>query len=75
MASAADNLLDVVSGLERQPLRNMVLLKQIEAFREHVSVVQVSDGPDTAIERPPSPDAPAARSCAGSRQCRVQACQ
>jgi ribosomal protein S18 acetylase RimI-like enzyme len=48
MASTADNLLEVVSGLERQPLRNIVLLKHIEAFREHVSVVQASDGPDTA---------------------------
>ena len=48
MASTADNLLDVVSGLERQPLRNIVLLKHIEAFREHVSAVQVSDGPDMA---------------------------
>jgi predicted GNAT family acetyltransferase len=38
----------VVNGLERQPLRNIVLLKHIEAFREHVSAVQVSDGPDTA---------------------------
>ncbi len=36
MASTADNLLDVVSGLGRQPLRNIVLLKHIEAFREHV---------------------------------------
>ena len=34
--------------LERQPLRNIVLLKHIEAFREHVSVAQVSDGSDTA---------------------------
>jgi ribosomal protein S18 acetylase RimI-like enzyme len=48
MAKTADNLLEVVNGLERQPLRNIVLLKHIEAFREHVSVVQVSDGPDTA---------------------------
>ena len=48
MASEADNLLEVVSRLERQPLRNIVLLKHIEAFREHVSVAQVCDGPDTA---------------------------
>ena len=48
MASTADNLLEVVSGLERQPLRNIVLLKHVEAFREHVSVVQVSDGSDMA---------------------------
>ena len=46
--ATADNLLEVVSGLERQPLRNIVLLKHIEAFREHVSVVHVSDGPDMA---------------------------
>jgi ribosomal protein S18 acetylase RimI-like enzyme len=48
MASTADNLLEVVNDLERQPLRNIVLLKHIEAFPEHVSVVQVSDGSDTA---------------------------
>ena len=48
MASKAGNLLDVVDRLERQPLRNIVLLKHIEAFREHVSVAQVCDGPDTA---------------------------
>ena len=36
MASTADNLLEVVNGLERQPLRNIVLLKHIEAFPEHV---------------------------------------
>jgi len=48
MASNADNLLEVVGRLERQPLRNIVLLKHIEAFREHVSVAQVCDGPDTA---------------------------
>jgi hypothetical protein len=45
MASTADNLLDVVSGLGRQPLRNIVLLKHIEAFREHVSAVQVPTDP------------------------------
>ena len=48
MASNADNLLEVVGRLEREPLRNIVLLKHIEAFREHVSVAQVCDGPDTA---------------------------
>ena len=48
MTSKADNLREVVSRLERQPLRNIVLLKHIEAFREHVSVAQVCDGPDTA---------------------------
>jgi RimJ/RimL family protein N-acetyltransferase len=48
MAGKADKLSEVVSRLERQPLRNIVLLKHIEAFREHVSVAQVCDGPDTA---------------------------
>jgi ribosomal protein S18 acetylase RimI-like enzyme len=48
MASETDNLLEVVSRLERQPLRNIVLLKHIAAFGEHVSVAQVCDGPDTA---------------------------
>ena len=41
MTSAGDNLYEVVSRLERQPLRNIVLLKHIEAFREHVSVAQL----------------------------------
>ena len=48
MAREADNLIEAVGRLERQPLRNIVLLKHIEAFRDHVSVTQVSDGPDTA---------------------------
>lgn len=48
MASTADNLLEAVRRLERQPLRNIVLLKHIEAFPRHVSVTQVCDGPDTA---------------------------
>jgi len=48
MASTADNLREVVNGLARQPLRNIVLLKHIEAFPEHVSVAQVSEGPKTA---------------------------
>jgi ribosomal protein S18 acetylase RimI-like enzyme len=48
MAGTTDNLLEVTSGLQREPLRNIVLLKHIEAFREHVSVVQVSDGSDMA---------------------------
>ena len=43
-----DNLTDIVRRLEHQPLRNIVLLKHIEAFREHVSVVQVSDESDSA---------------------------
>ena len=48
MAGEADNLVEVVDRLERQPLRNIVLLKHIDAFREHVSVAQVCDGPKTA---------------------------
>jgi len=48
MVSKAASLLEVVGRLERQPLRNVVLLKHIEAFREHVSVAQVRDGPDAA---------------------------
>jgi predicted GNAT family acetyltransferase len=48
MASEAENLIEVVDRLERQPLRNIVLLKHIEAFRQHVSITQVCDGPDTA---------------------------
>ena len=48
MAGETDNLVEVVRRLERQPMRNIVLLKHIEAFREHVSVAQVSDGSDTA---------------------------
>jgi len=48
MESEADNLLEAVSRLERQPLRNIVLLKHIEAFRQHVSIAQVCDGSDMA---------------------------
>jgi ribosomal protein S18 acetylase RimI-like enzyme len=48
MATETDNLVEVVRRLEHQPLRNIVLLKHIEAFPEHVSVAQVSDGSDTA---------------------------
>ena len=48
MATETDNLIEVVRRLERQPLRNIVLLKHIEAFPGHVSVAQVSDGADTA---------------------------
>jgi ribosomal protein S18 acetylase RimI-like enzyme len=48
MPNVAGNLLEAVSRLERQPLRNIVLLKHIEAFRGHVSVTQIADGPDTA---------------------------
>jgi hypothetical protein len=48
MAKEADNLVEVIGWLERQPLRNIVLLKHIEAFREHVLVTQVCDGSNTA---------------------------
>ena len=48
MAREADNLIKAVGRLDCQPLRNIVLLKHIEAFRDHVSVTQVSNGPDTA---------------------------
>ena len=48
MLGEADNMVEVLGRLERQPLRNIVLLKHIDSFREHVSVAQVSDGPDTA---------------------------
>ena len=48
MAREADSLIEAVGRLERQSLRNIVLLKHIEAFRDHVSVTQISDGPDTA---------------------------
>jgi hypothetical protein len=48
MATETDNPVEVVRRLEHQPLRNIVLLKHIEAFREHVSVAQVSAGSDTA---------------------------
>jgi RimJ/RimL family protein N-acetyltransferase len=43
--SSTDDLCEAVARLERDPLRNIVLLKHIEAFREHISVVQVSEGP------------------------------
>ena len=39
---------EVVARLEHEPLRNIVLLKHIEAFRDHVSVAQVSAGRSTA---------------------------
>jgi RimJ/RimL family protein N-acetyltransferase len=40
--SSTDDLGEAVARLERDPLRNIVLLKHIEAFREHVSVIQES---------------------------------
>ena len=59
MASTNERLLEMVDRLEHQPLRNIVLLKHIEAFREHVSVEQASEGPDTAtlvlLKRPQAP--------------------
>jgi predicted GNAT family acetyltransferase len=39
---STDDVSTVVVRLERDPLHNIVLLKQIEAFREHVSVMQLS---------------------------------
>ncbi len=39
---------EAVARLEREPLRNIVLLKHIEACREHVSVLQVSAGLNAA---------------------------
>ncbi len=35
---------EATARLEREPLRNVVLLKHIEAFRDHVSVTQLSTG-------------------------------
>ena len=35
---------EAAARLEREPLRNIVLLKHVEAFRDHVSVVQLSTG-------------------------------
>ena len=48
MATETDNLVEVVRRLEHQPLRNIVLLKLIQAFSEDVSVSQISDTSDTA---------------------------
>ena len=42
---ATGDVSEAVTRLEREPLRNIVLLKHIEAFRDHVSVAQVSTGP------------------------------
>jgi hypothetical protein len=39
-----DDVSDAVTFLERGPLRNIVLLKHIEASRDHVSVTQESTG-------------------------------
>jgi RimJ/RimL family protein N-acetyltransferase len=36
---------EIVARLEREPLRNIVLLKHIESYRDHVTVVQISTGP------------------------------
>jgi RimJ/RimL family protein N-acetyltransferase len=38
---STDDLGEVVRQLERDPLRNIVLLKHIEAFPQHVSAIQV----------------------------------
>lgn len=42
------NVREATVRLERDPLRNIVLLKHIDAFADHVSVVQVSTGRDAA---------------------------
>ena len=39
---STNDISEAVTRLEREPLRNIVLLKHIEAFRDHVSVVQLS---------------------------------
>ena len=39
-----DDVSEAVTRLEREPLRNIVLLKHIDAFRDHVAVTQVSTG-------------------------------
>lgn len=39
---------EAVARLEHEPLRNIVLLKHIEAFRDHLSVTQVSTGRSAA---------------------------
>lgn len=39
---ATNDVSEAVARLEREPLRNIVLLKHIEAFRDHVSLTQVS---------------------------------
>jgi predicted GNAT family acetyltransferase len=39
---STNNVNEAVRRLEHEPLRSIVLLKQIEAFREHVSLVQLS---------------------------------
>lgn len=45
---STNDVREVVARLEREPLRNIVLLKHIEAFRDHVSTTQVSTGPSVA---------------------------
>lgn len=45
---STDDLDAVVRRLEREPLRNIVLLKHIEAFPQHVSAVQVRAGTNVA---------------------------
>ena len=42
---STSDMSEAVTRLEREPLRNIVLLKHIDAFRDHVSVTQVSSGP------------------------------
>ena len=45
---STNNLNEVVRQLEREPLRNIVLLKHIEAFPQHVSAVQILAEPNIA---------------------------
>jgi RimJ/RimL family protein N-acetyltransferase len=45
---STDDVTEAVARLEHEPLRNIVLLKHIEAFRDHVSVAQLSAGPNSA---------------------------
>jgi hypothetical protein len=42
---STNDMTEIVARLEREPLRNIVLLKHIESFRDHVTAVQASAGP------------------------------
>lgn len=41
--SSSNDLSEVIGRLERDPLRNIVLLKHIEAFPERLSIAQIAD--------------------------------
>lgn len=41
---STDDVSEAMARLEREPLRNIVLLKHVEAFRDHISIKQVSIG-------------------------------